>query len=90
MFRSYTRKCEQFDGKSQSRFQYSLSFKPICNSLIKYLFLNADFSNGDEPRDNIQKLTECLEKLPNLLVDMATEDDDTKGSSMSDYYFPYS
>ena len=60
-----------------------MSFKPICNCLMKYLFYS-DFSNGNEPRDDIQKLTECLEKLPNLLVDMAMGDDDTKGTSMSD------
>ncbi|CAB4000135.1 Hypothetical predicted protein [Paramuricea clavata] len=50
MFRSYKRKCEQFE----------------------------DFSNDDKPRDNIQQLTHCLEKLPNLLVDMATGSDATK------------
>lgn len=47
----------------------------------------ADFSNDGEPRNNIQKLTDCLEKLPNLLVDMATRDDDSKGICMSNYNF---
>ena len=46
---------------------------------LKGCFISVDYSNDDKPRDHIQQLTHCLEKLPNLLVDMATETDATKG-----------
>ena len=36
-----------------------------------------DYSNDDKPRDNNQLLTHCLEKLPNLLIDMTTGTDAT-------------
>ncbi|XP_028391963.1 Fanconi anemia group A protein-like [Dendronephthya gigantea] len=36
------------------------------------------FPDDDKPRDNVKELTDCLEKLPNILVCMAASDDATQ------------